>query len=321
MTAFIIRRFVILIPTFLGITLVVFATMKLIPGDPIIALLQDNYTEELAAELKAKLGLDRPLPIQYGIWLRDLFSGNWGTSIISKEPVLDEILRRLPITIELLALALFFALVIAIPIGIISAKKRNTMIDYSAMSFAMLGISLPEFFLGTLFLLFFSLGLQWLPATGYVPFFEDPADNLRHLVLPALTLGMTRAALIARLVRNSMLEVISQDYIDTARAKGLSEFIVINKHALKNALIPTVTVVGLQIGYLIGGAIIVESLFAIPGIGSFGIYGIVRRVYPMVQVFTVVAASGFIISNPVVDIVYTFFDPGIRLSERRDLCC
>jgi peptide/nickel transport system permease protein len=313
MTAFIIRRFLILIPTFLGITLVVFATMKLIPGDPIIALLQDNYTEELAAELRAKLGLDRPLPVQYAIWLRDLFSGNWGTSIISRQPVLDEILQRLPVTIELLILALFFALVISIPIGIISAVKRNTMIDYSAMTFAMLGISLPEFFLGALLLIFFSLGLQWLPATGYVPFFEYPVDNLRHMVLPALTLGMTRAALIARLMRNSMLEVIRQDYIDTARAKGLSEFIVINKHALKNALIPTVTVVGLQIGYLIGGAIIVESLFAIPGIGSFGIDGILQRDYPMVQAFSVVAASGFIITNFVVDVVYTFLDPRIRV--------
>jgi len=313
MTAFIIRRFLILIPTFLGITLVVFAAMKLIPGDPIIALLQDSYTEELAAELRVQLGLDRPLPVQYAIWLRDLFSGNWGTSIISRQPVLDEILQRLPITIELLILALFFALVIAIPIGIISAVKRNTMVDYGAMTFAMLGISLPEFFLGALLLIFFSLGLQWLPATGYVPFFEDPVDNLRHLLLPALTLGMTRAALIARLMRNSMLEVIRQDYIDTARAKGLSEFIVINKHALKNALIPTVTVVGLQIGYLIGGAIIVESLFAIPGIGSFGIDGILQRDYPMVQAFSVVAASGFIFTNFVVDVVYTFLDPRIRV--------
>ena len=313
MTAFIIRRFLILIPTFLGITLVVFAAMKLIPGDPIIALLQDSYTEELAAELRVQLGLDRPLPVQYAIWLRDLFSGNWGTSIISRQPVLDEILQRLPITIELLILALFFALVISIPIGIVSAVKRNTMIDYGAMTFAMLGISLPEFFLGALLLIFFSLGLQWLPATGYVPFFEYPVDNLRHMVLPALTLGMTRAALIARLMRNSMLEVIRQDYIDTARAKGLSEFIVINKHALKNALIPTVTVVGLQIGYLIGGAIIVESLFAIPGIGSFGIDGILQRDYPMVQAFSVVAASGFIFTNFVVDVVYTFLDPRIRV--------
>lgn len=313
MTAFIIRRVLILIPTFLGITLVVFAAMKLIPGDPIIALLQDSYTEELAAELRVQLGLDRPLPVQYAIWLRDLFSGNWGTSIISRQPVLDEILQRLPITIELLILALFFALVISIPIGIVSAVKRNTMIDYGAMTFAMLGISLPEFFLGALLLIFFSLGLQWLPATGYVPFFEYPVDNLRHMVLPALTLGMTRAALIARLIRNSMLEVIRQDYIDTARAKGLSEFIVINKHALKNALIPTVTVVGLQIGYLIGGAIIVESLFAIPGIGSFGIDGILQRDYPMVQAFSVVAASGFIFTNFVVDVVYTFLDPRIRV--------
>jgi len=313
MTAFIIRRFLILIPTFLGITLVVFAAMKLIPGDPIIALLQDSYTEELAAELRVQLGLDRPLPVQYAIWLRDLFSGNWGTSIISRQPVLDEILQRLPITIELLILALFFALVISVPIGIISAVKRNTMIDYGAMTFAMLGISLPEFFLGALLLIFFSLGLQWLPATGYVPFFEYPVDNLRHMMLPAITLGMTRAALIARLMRNSMLEVIRQDYIDTARAKGLSEFIVINKHALKNALIPTVTVVGLQIGYLIGGAIIVESLFAIPGIGSFGIDGILQRDYPMVQAFSVVAASGFIFTNFVVDVVYTFLDPRIRV--------
>jgi len=313
MRAFVIRRILILIPTFLGITLVVFATMKLIPGDPIIALLQDNYTEELAAELRNKLGLDRPLPIQYGIWLRDLFSGNWGRSIISREPVLDEILRRLPITMELLVLALLFALLISIPIGVISAVKRNTPVDYGAMTFAMLGISLPEFFLGGLLLLFFSLSLQWLPATGYVPFFQDPVANFRHLVLPALTLGMTRAALIARLVRNSMLEVIRQDYIDTARAKGLAEFLVINKHALKNALIPTVTVVGLQIGYLIGGAIIVESLFAIPGIGSFGIDAILQRDYPMVQAFSVVAASGFILSNFLVDIVYTYLDPRIRV--------
>lgn len=313
MLPFLWRRIIILIPTFLGITLIVFITMKLIPGDPIIALLQDSYTEELAQELRVKLGLDKPLPVQYAIWLRDLLSGNWGKSIISKEPVLFEIGRRLPVTIELLVLALFFTLLISIPIGVLSAVKRNTITDYSLMSMAMLGISLPEFFLGALLLLLFSLKLQWLPATGFVPFWDDPVANLRHLLLPALTLGLTRSALVTRLVRNSMLEVIRQDYIDTARAKGLKEFLVINKHALKNALIPTVTVVGLQIGYLIGGAIIVESLFALPGIGSFGIDAILQRDYPMVQAFTVVAASGFIISNLLVDIVYTYLDPRIRL--------
>lgn len=313
MLSFFGRRIIILIPTFLGITLIVFITIKLIPGDPIIALLQDSYTEELAQELRVKLGLDKPLPVQYAIWLRDLLSGNWGKSIISKEPVLVEIGRRLPVTIELLILALFFTLLISIPIGVLSAVKRNTATDYTLMSLAMLGISLPEFFLGALLLLLFSLKLQWFPATGFVSFWEDPVANLRHLILPALTLGLTRSALITRLVRNSMLEVIRQDYIDTARAKGLKEFLVINKHALKNALIPTVTVVGLQIGYLIGGAIIVESLFSLPGIGSFGIDAILQRDYPMVQAFTVVAASGFIISNFLVDIVYTYLDPRIRL--------
>jgi len=313
MRPFLLRRILILIPTFLGITLVVFTTMKLIPGDPIIALLQESYTDELAAELRTKLGLDRPIPVQYAIWLRDLLTGNWGHSIISKEPVLLEVLRRLPVTLELLVLALFFALLISVPIGVLSAVKRNTPLDYGSMTLAMLGISLPEFFLGALFLLLFSLKFQWLPATGYVSLGENPVVNLRHFLLPALTLGMTRAALIARLVRNSMLEVIRQDYIDTARAKGLREFMVINKHALKNALIPTVTVVGLQIGYLIGGAIIVESLFALPGIGSFGIDAILQRDYPMVQAFTVVAATGFLLSNLLVDLVYTYLDPRIRL--------
>lgn len=313
MRAFLLRRILILIPTFLGITLVVFATMKLIPGDPIIALLQESYTDELAAELRAKLGLDRSISVQYAIWLRDLLTGNWGQSIISKESVLLEVLRRLPVTLELLVLALFFALLISVPIGVLSAVKRNTPVDYGSMTLAMLGISLPEFFLGALFLLLLSLKLQWLPATGYVSLWENPVVNLRHFLLPALTLGMTRAALIARLVRNSMLEVIRQDYIDTARAKGLREFLVINKHALKNALIPTVTVVGLQIGYLIGGAIIVESLFALPGIGSFGIDAILQRDYPMVQAFTVVAATGFLLSNLLVDLVYTYLDPRIRL--------
>jgi peptide/nickel transport system permease protein len=198
-------------------------------------------------------------------------------------------------------------------VGVISAIRPNTFLDYSAMTLTILGISLPEFFLGALLLLVFSLNLQWLPATSFVPISENLWQNLRHMLLPALTLGLPRAALIARLVRNSMLEVTRQDYIDAARAKGLSEFLVINKHALKNALIPTVTVVGLQIGYLIGGAIIVESLFALPGIGSFGIDAILQRDYPMVQAFAIVASSGFLLSNVLVDLVYTVLDPRIRL--------
>lgn len=293
--------------------MVVFMAMQMIPGDPILALLQDNYTEELAQQLRVKLGLDRPVPVQYVMWLKRLVTGDWGTSILSKRPVLEEILHRLPVTLELLVLALTAALVIAVPVGVISAIRPNTFLDYSAMTLTILGISLPEFFLGALLLLVFSLNLQWLPATSFVPISENLWQNLRHMLLPALTLGLPRAALIARLVRNSMLEVTRQDYIDAARAKGLSEFLVINKHALKNALIPTVTVVGLQIGYLIGGAIIVESLFALPGIGSFGIDAILQRDYPMVQAFAIVASSGFLLSNVLVDLVYTVLDPRIRL--------
>lgn len=313
MRRFVLKRLAFLIPTFLGITLVVFVAMQMIPGDPILALLQDNYTEELAQQLRAKLGLDQPVPVQYVMWLKRLVTGDWGTSILSKRPVLEEILHRLPVTLELLVLALTVALLIAVPVGVISAIRPNTFLDYSAMTLTILGISLPEFFLGALLLLVFSLNLQWLPATNFVPISESLWQNLRHMLLPALTLGLPRAALIARLVRNSMLEVTRQDYIDAARAKGLSEFLVINKHALKNALIPTVTVVGLQIGYLIGGAIIVESLFALPGIGSFGIDAILQRDYPMVQAFAIVASSGFLLSNVLVDLVYTVLDPRIRL--------
>jgi len=313
MRSFLIRRVLILVPTFIGITLVVFIMIRAIPGDPILTILADDYSEELAEQYREKMGLTKPVVFQYLIWLKGLLSGDWGNSLISQEPVFQEILKRLPVTIELLILALAFAIVFSIPFGVISAVKPNSLRDYSFMTMSMLGISLPEFFLGALFLIFFALKLQWLPATSFAPLAEGIGQNLRHMILPAITLGAARMALFTRLIRNSMLEVIRQDYIDTARAKGLSEWWVINKHALKNALIPTVTVIGLQIGYLIGGAIIVESLFALPGIGSLGIDAILQRDYTMVQAFVIVSATGFLLANFAVDIVYTFLDPRIRV--------
>ena len=313
MRAFFIRRILILIPTFIGITLVVFIMIRAIPGDPILTSLADDYSEELAEQYRVKMGLTKPVVFQYFIWMKGLLSGDWGNSLISQEPVIQEILNRLPVTIELLILALAFAIIFSIPFGIISAVKPNSFRDYSFMTMSMLGISLPEFFLGSLFIIFFSLNLQWLPATSFVPLSEGLGPNLKHMILPAITLGAARMALFTRLIRNSMLEVIRQDYIDTARAKGLSEWWVINKHAFKNALIPTVTVIGLQIGYLIGGAIIVESLFALPGIGSLGIDAILQRDYTMVQAFVIVSATGFLLANFAVDIVYTFLDPRIRV--------
>jgi peptide/nickel transport system permease protein len=313
MRAFLIRRVLILIPTFIGITLVVFIMIRAIPGDPILTILADDYSKELAEQYRVKMGLTKPLFLQYFIWLKGLLLGDWGKSLISQEPVLRQILKSLPVTIELLILALAFAIIFSVPFGIISAVKPNSFSDYTFMTMSMLGISLPEFFLGALFLVFFALNLQWLPATSFVPLSEGIGTNLKHMILPAITLGAARMALFTRLIRNSMLEVIRQDYIDTARAKGLSEWWVINKHALKNALIPTVTVIGLQIGYLIGGAIIVESIFALPGIGSLGIDAILQRDYTMVQGFVIVSATGFLLANFVVDIVYTFLDPRIRV--------
>ena len=313
MLGFIFRRILFLIPTFLGITLVVFIMMRAIPGDPILTILAEDYSEELAEEYRDKMGLNRPVVVQYFIWLKGFFSGDWGKSLISQDPVINEILRCLPVTIELLILALAFAIIFSVPFGIISAVKPNSLYDHSLMTISMLGISLPEFFLGSLFLIVFSLNLQWLPATSFIPLSDGVGQNLAHLILPAITLGAARMAMFTRLIRNSMLEVIRQDYIDTARAKGLSEWSVINKHALKNALIPTVTVIGLQIGYLIGGAIIVESLFALPGIGSLGIDAILQRDYPVVQAFVMVSATGFLLANFAVDMLYTVLDPRIRV--------
>lgn len=313
MRAFLIRRILILIPTFIGITLVVFIMIRAIPGDPILTILADDYSEELAEQYRVKMGLTKPVVLQYFIWLKGLLLGDWGNSLISQEPVFRQILKSLPVTIELLILALAFAIIFSIPFGVISAVKPNSFYDHSFMTMSMLGISLPEFFLGALFIVFFALNLQWLPATSFVPLSEGVGTNLKHMILPAITLGAARMALFTRLIRNSMLEVIRQDYIDTARAKGLSEWWVINKHALKNALIPTVTVIGLQIGYLIGGAIIVESIFALPGIGSLGIDAILQRDYTMVQGFVILSATGFLLANFVVDIVYTFLDPRIRV--------
>ncbi|MBW1682352.1 MAG: ABC transporter permease [Deltaproteobacteria bacterium] len=313
MLRFILRRLLALIPTFVGITLVVFIMIRAIPGDPILTILAEDYSEELAQEYRQKMGLDRPVVVQYLIWLKGMVTGDWGNSLISQEPVIREVAKRLPVTLELLVLALAFAVVFSVPFGVISAVKPNSMPDHTLMTVSMLGISLPEFFLGALLLIVFALKLQWLPATSFVPLSGGLFENLRHMLLPAVTLGSARMAMFTRLIRNSMLEVVRQDYIDTARAKGLSEWLVINKHALKNALVPTVTVIGLQIGYLIGGAIIVESLFALPGIGSLGIDSILQRDYPVVQAFVIVSATGFLLANFAVDIVYTFLDPRIRV--------
>src|SRR5215467_2000079 len=278
MRVYIIRRLFQIIPTILMITFVVFVMMRSIPGDPVVALLGDAYTEEDAVKVRQSYGLDKPILVQYAIWLGKLVQGDWGSSILSGRPVLSDVLVRLPVTLELIVLSMGVALVIAIPAAIIGALRRNTWADYTATSVAMIGVSIPEFFTGVLLLLFFSVGLGGLlPSSGWVylpgtcPSMVCGVSfwgNMQHVLMPALALGVARAALLTRILRASMLEVVRTEYVTTARAKGLSERPVVLKHALKNALIPTVTVMGLQVGFLIGGAIVVETLFAMPGLGT-----------------------------------------------------
>jgi len=316
MKEYIFRRLVLLVPTVLGVTIIVFLMMHFIPGDPVALLLGDYYTEATAAAIRAQYGLDKPLHIQYFLWLKRLFVGDWGSSIIANRPIFEDLMRRLPITFELIILSMAFALLIAIPAGVIAALRPYSWRDYGAMTTALIGVSVPEFFMGILLILFFSLLWGILPAVGYVPLTESLWGNLQHMILPAVTLGLARAALLTRLVRASMMEVIRLDYITTARAKGVREWAVVLKHALKNALIPTVTVLGLQVGFLIGGAIIVETVFSVPGVGSFGISAISLRDYPQVQAFVLLFALGFVLINLIVDVLYAFLDPRIKYDQQ-----
>jgi peptide/nickel transport system permease protein len=306
------------------ITFVVFVMMQSIPGDPVVALLGDAYTEEDAERVRAEYGLDKPVLVQYFIWLGRIVRGDWGTSILSGRGVLEDVLVRLPVTMELIVLSMGIALLIAIPAAIIGALRQNTWADYTATSVAMIGVSIPEFFIGVLLLLLFSFGMDGLlPSSGWVylpgtcPSMVCGVSfwgNMQHVLLPAIALGVGRAALLTRLLRASMLEVIRTEYVTTARAKGLSEKPVVFKHALKNALIPTITVMGLQVGFLIGGAIVVETLFAMPGLGTFGIDAIIARDYQQVQGFALITALTFVGINLLVDLTYTFLDPRIRYS-------
>jgi peptide/nickel transport system permease protein len=322
MRTYILRRLIQIVPTVLGITFIVFLMMRSVPGDPVVSLLGDAYTEDDAIKARAEYGLNKPIVVQYFIWLGKLLRGDWGASILTGRPVLQDVLIRLPVTLELIVLSMGVALVISIPAAIIGALRQNTWADYTATSIAMVGVSIPEFFIGVLLLLVFSIGLGgFLPSSGWIylpgtcPTMVCGSSiwgNVTHVMMPAFALGVGRAALLTRLLRASMLEVIRTEYVTTARAKGLSERPVVFKHALKNALIPTVTVMGLQVGFLIGGAIVVETLFAMPGLGTFGIDAIISRDYQQVQGFALITALAFVIINLLVDLTYTFLDPRIR---------
>jgi peptide/nickel transport system permease protein len=267
--------------------------------------------------LRKEYGLDRHIAMQYVIWLSHILQGDWGNSMLNGRSVLTDILWYLPITIELILLALCVSIAIALPAGILAAVRRNTWVDYTAMTTAVVGVSTPDFFFGVLLLLLFTISLGWLPSSGWPPLSQGFWEHLRHIIMPAVTLGVSHSAILTRLLRGTMLEVIRLDYITTARAKGMSSWTIIVKHALKNALIPVITILGLQLGFLIGGAVVVETVFAVPGLGSYGMQAILSRDYLPVQGFILFIALAFTCSNLLVDLIYAVLDPRIRYGSER----
>ena len=304
MATYLARRLVHAVFTLLGVSLVVFLILRIIPGDPARLLLPEGASPEEITRLRAKLGLEQPLPVQYAIFLRDAVRGDFGRSYQYDEPSLGIVLEKLPATAELTVYALVFAILVAVPIGVLAATRRQTIFDYGTMGFAFLGQSMPSFWLGIVLILVLAVGLRLLPTSG--------RGTWQHLVMPALTLASFQMALIARLVRSSMLEVLREDYVRTARGKGLPARAVVLRHALRNSIIPVVTVVGLQFGTLLGGAVITETVFNWPGIGKLVVDAIYIRDYPIVQAVLVVSATAFVLINLVIDISYSYLDPRIR---------
>ncbi len=314
MLRFLIRRTVLAIPTLLGIAIIVFLLMRAIPGDVVTNLvgLQGNVSPERMDELRRMFGLDLAIHEQFRRWIFGLVQGDLGSSLRTGRPIMLDLALRFPVTLELTFLSLLFAVAVALPAGILAAVHRGGPIDVGVSVVALLGLSVPGFYLGILLILLFSLRLGWLPPAGFVPFMENPLDNLRHMVLPALSLGLILAAATVRITRSTMLEVLGRDYVRTARAKGLPEPKVRYRHALRNALIPIVTVVGLQFGTLLGGAVIIEQVFSLPGLGRFALEGINLRDYPVVQGAVLLIAVAFVVVNLVVDLLYSLIDPRIR---------
>jgi peptide/nickel transport system permease protein len=334
MGRYIARRLLGLLPVILGITLLVFTFLHLIPGDPATVLLGEWGTPEQLEFLRARLGLNQPLPLQYLAFLASLLRWDLGNSIISGIPIADEIKSRWPATFELSVAAMMVALLLGIPAGILAAVRKNSWLDNLTMSSSLIGVSLPVYWLGLMLIYLFAIYLKWLPPSGRISvdlgfgfksitgvYVLDALlkldwailrDTIAHLILPALTLGTIPLAIVARITRSAMLEVLSQDYIRTARAKGLPEYWVILKHALKNAFLPIVTTIGLQFGTLLGGAILTETIFSWPGIGSWIYNGILTRDYPIVQGGVIFVAVTFVLINLLVDISYAFFDPRIH---------
>lgn len=311
MIRFVVGRLLGTLPVLLILSIGVFLMLHLTPGDPVQIMLGQDADPQSIAALRADLGLDQPLPVQYVRWAANAVRGDLGRSIRTHEPVTDAIVSRLPVTIELSLISLGVSLTIGLPAGIIAATRRNTTVDLLSTGVALLGVSLPSFFLGILLILVFALWLRWVPPSGYTPFVQDPVMNLKQMLMPAIALGAALAGIVARLMRSSLLDVLGADFMRTARAKGLSEQASVIGHALRNALLPVVTVVGLQVGALLGGAILIETIFALPGVGRLAVDSIFSRDFPIVQGVVLFLALVRVLSNLAADLLYGRLDPRI----------
>ncbi|TEU18344.1 MAG: ABC transporter permease [Anaerolineales bacterium] len=304
MTTYLIKRFLLAIPVLLLTALLVFSGLHLAGGDPVMMLVPPIAPQETRDAVRAKLGLDKPLPVQFVIYMSNVLRGDLGRSILSRREVSELILEKLPVTVELGVASLALAYLLSIPLGAIAALNRNSFLDWSSMVVALIGVSMPGFWLGLILIFTFAVHFRWFPPTGHA--------SLKHLVLPALALGLPRVGRMARITRSSLLEVVGQDYIRTARAKGLAERAVVLRHALRNALIPIISLMGLDLGYIVGGSVVIEHVFARPGIGDMMLRAIYSRDFPVLQGSMFVLALAIILANIIADVAYVIVDPRIR---------
>ena len=313
MFEFLVRRVLISVVTLLMISIVVFTGVRMIPGDPARVMAGTDADAAGLEEIREKYGLNDPIPVQYLRWVGLALRGDLGESIRTRESVAWTVAKKLPITIQLAGFAILIAVAIAIPAGVLAAVRRNTVWDLLASGVSLCGVSVPNFWLGIMLILLLSVRLGWLPASGFVPFWEDPLGNLTRMIMPAFVLGTALAAVLMRQTRNSMIEVLSADYIRTARAKGLAGRAVIFRHAIRNGLIPVITILGLQMGALISGAVVTEQIFVVPGFGRLIVEAVFTRDYPLVQGVVVITASSYVLINLAVDVSYSFLNPRIRI--------
>ena len=313
MQAYLVQRLLLVVPTLLGVSILVFALVRVLPGDAVAMLLQDYAQGADGDALRAQLGLDRPAPVQYVEWLGAVVRGDLGTSLRSKTPIGAELASRIPVTLELGVLGLLFGLAVALPVGVLSAVRQDTRVDYLARSTAIGLLAIPGFWLGTLVITLPSVWWQWTPPLRYTRLFDDPAKNLAQVVVPAIILGLALSGTLMRLTRAQMLEVLRQDFVLTAHGKGLTERAVLVRHALKNAFIPVLTLLGLQISILVGGTVVLESVFALPGMGRYLLEAIQYRDYPVIQAVNLIFATVIVLANLVVDLLYGWLDPRLRV--------